>query len=184
MVVVVTVMVAMGGSSNGSGGDDGCEITMVVAVTAVTMAVAMPAAAPPSLWLNQRLLSLRRAEVVLSDGGSLVDLQWGTMTLDDGSRSGGFLRQSLRGGTSPPMSLFGGGGSVLRRIQGFLAMLPPTTPDGELIRSGGEKKTIWTVEEEGKLSNKARLQEIFVSTRLTRLSISRISMSVLGLGPK
>ncbi|CAH8257307.1 unnamed protein product [Arabidopsis lyrata] len=78
----------------------------------------LPAAALPSLWLNQRLLSRRRAEVVFSDGGSLVDLQWGTITLDDGSRSGGFLRQSLRGGTSPPMSLFGGGGSVLRRDRG------------------------------------------------------------------
>lgn len=34
-------------------------------------------------------------------------------------------------------------------------MLPPTTPDRELIRCGGEKKTIWIVEEEGKLSNNA-----------------------------
>lgn len=115
----------------------------------------------------------------------MVDLQWGTMTLDDGSKSGGFLRQSLRGGTSPPMNLLGSGGSVLRRyrgrrivvfelgcedpidpgqiymIQGLLAMLPSTTPDGELMRNGGEKKTIWIVEEEGKLSNKASTSRNF-----------------------
>jgi len=87
----------------------------------------------------------------------LVDLQWGTLALDDGSRSDGFLLQPLHGGTSPPMSLLGGGGSVLRRyrgrwivvfelgcedltdpghiymFQGLLAMMPPTTPNGKII---------------------------------------------------
>jgi len=33
------------------------------------------------------------------------------------------------------------------------------------IRSRGEKKTIWIVEEEGKLSNKAPVSKTFVSAR-------------------
>ncbi|KAL9830560.1 hypothetical protein AtNW77_Chr3g0190721 [Arabidopsis thaliana] len=55
-------------------------------------------------------------------------------------------------------------------------MLPPTTLDGELIRRWGEKKSIWIEEEEGKLSINAPVSRNFC--------LNRISMSVLGLGPK